>query len=228
MRPSCAVFAIISSLEFQSAEITGKAERFSEEYLLWATHKILNRKPGTASEPPDSSAASADDLSNQDEGFLLSEVVTALRTYGVATRARMPNRVWGGSEDIQPDEHVIQEARATRRVSIHFIPGRDNETTIANIVHALNAGVPVAVGIFWPDFVSPKSGHLDRQTSAHGYGHAVTLVGYKSENGTVKDTVFTFKNSYGTEWGIDGYGTVTHRYLTTNLNTAVVLEIQTP
>jgi hypothetical protein len=227
MRPSCAVFAIVSSLEFQSAEITGKAERFSEEYLLWATYKILNRKPRPVPEQLTSRDKIPDTLEERDEGFLLSEVVTALRTYGVVPRARMPNRVWAGPDDnLEPEESIIQEARATRRVAIHAIPGRDPEAVIANIIHALNAGVPVAIGLFWPDFVSPQSGFLDRQVPTKDYGHAVTLVGYKSDRGTLEDAVFTFKNSYGTEWGIDGYGTVTYRYLAENLNTAVVLEVQ--
>jgi hypothetical protein len=226
MRPSCAVFAIVSSLEFQFAEMTGKSERLSEEYLLWATYKILNRKPRPIPEQLTSKDKIPDNLENQDEGFLLSEVVTALRTYGVASRARMPNRVWADPDDIEPDESIIQEARSTRRVAIHTIPGRDSEAIITNIIHALNAGVPVAIGLFWPDFVSPQSGYLDRQVPIKDYGHAVTLVGYKSERGAIEDAVFTFKNSYGTEWGVDGYGTVTHRYLAENLNTAVVLEVQ--
>jgi hypothetical protein len=225
-RPSCAVFAVVSALEFQSAEITGKAERFSEEYLLWATYKLLNKKPRGIPEQTTSRAVIPEDLEKSDEGFLLREVVTALRTYGIPTRDRLPYQVWGGNENDAPAAEIIQEARTARRVSIHPLPGRDPESLTVNAIHALNQGIPVAIGLIWPDSVPYKSGYIDRQKATKGYGHAVTLVGYKSDRGTLEDTVFTFKNSYGTEWGIDGYGFVTYRYLIENITEAIVLEIQ--
>jgi hypothetical protein len=36
-------------------------------------------------------------------------------------------------------------------------------------------------------------------------GHATVLVGYRTENGK---TIFTFKNSWGDDWGNSGYGTI--------------------
>lgn len=40
------------------------------------------------------------------------------------------------------------------------------------------------------------------------YGHAVLLTGYDSEK-----KIFTFKNSWGTSWGNEGYGTVSYDYV---------------
>ncbi|MGC4073037.1 MAG: C1 family peptidase [Nibricoccus sp.] len=219
-RPSCAVFAVVSALEFQSAEVNGTAERFSEEYLLWATRKTLNR----ASSKIDTTATS-ENQETVDEGFALTEVVNALRTYGIPPRDRVPNRFSGVTIDAPPPE-IISEARNSRRVSVHIIPGRDGGTLAANIVHALNAGVPVPVGMNWPVEYNWRTGYLDKQAVHPNGGHAVTIVGYTSKTGRLEDALFTFKNSWGTRWGIDGYGTATYEFLRNNLHSAILLEVQ--
>jgi Papain family cysteine protease len=219
-RPSCSVFAIVSALEFQSAEINGTAERFSEEYLLWATRKTLNRAASTID-----TSATNDNQEPADEGFALTEVVNALRTYGIPPRDRVPNRFSGATIDSPPPE-IVAEARNSRRVSVHIIPGRDGATLTVNVIHALNSGMPVPVGMSWPLEYNRRTGHLDKQDVHPSGGHAVTIVGYTSKTGRLEDTVFTFKNSWGTRWGIDGYGTATYEFLRNNLHSAVLLEVQ--
>jgi hypothetical protein len=221
VRPSCSVFAIVSALEFQSAELNGTATRFSEEYLLWATRKTLNRAPRARS----TESESPDDLKNADEGFSLPEVVTALRTYGIPPRESMPNRFTDTSAG-DPPADVVDQARQTRRVSVHLLPGRDGPARVDSLLHALNAGLPVPAGMAWPREYNWRTGFLDKQPVSEGDGHAITFVGYKSDTGRIEDTVFTFKNSWGVRWGIDGYGTATYEYLCQNLWLAVVLEVQ--
>ena len=220
-RPSCSVFAIVSALEFQSAELTGTATRFSEEYLLWATRKTLNRAPRA----PSSGSESPDDFKNADEGFSLPEVVTALRTYGIPPRETMPNRFTEVSAGDPPLE-IVEQARKTRRVSVHLLPGRDGPARVESLIHALNAGLPVPAGMAWPREYNWRTGFLDKQSVLEGDGHAITFVGYKSDTGRIEDTVFTFKNSWGVRWGIDGYGTATYDFLCKHLWLAVILEVQ--
>ncbi len=219
-RPSCAVFAIVSALEFQAAEINGSSERFSEEYLLWATRRSLRRSAPVA----EIEQTETEGKEPGDEGFSLTEVVTALRAYGIVPRDRVPNR-FSGSVIQDPPQEIIEEARATRRVSIHPLPGRDGPTQVANIVHALNAGLPVPAGVRWPVEYNWRTGYLDRQRVYPDRGHAITLVGYSSPTGRIEDAVFTFKNSWGVRWGIDGYGTATYEFLRNNLLSAIVLEV---
>ena len=219
-RPSCAVFAVVSALEFQTAEVNGRAERFSEEYLLWATRRSLRR-------PAPMTEVSQMEIEGQepgDEGFSLTEVVTALRAYGIVPRERVPNRFSGGVIE-DPPEELIAEARSIHRVSVHPLPGRDRATLIANVVHALNAGLPVPAGVRWPIEYNWRTGYLDRQRVYPNRGHAITLVGYSSPTGCIEDAVFTFKNSWGVRWGIDGYGTATYEFLRNNLLSAIVLEV---
>jgi uncharacterized protein YvpB len=139
----------------------------------------------------------------------------------------MPNTFGSNIRNIpDPPPAVVEEARTHQRVFVHRLPGRDTPTRINNLVNALNAGVPIAIGIAWPNYRTLRTGFLDGQKPVTGSGHAVTLVGYTSASGRLEDTVFIFKNSYGAEWGQGGYGTVTYAYLHNYLNDAVLLEVQ--
>ena len=219
-RPSCAVFAMVSALEFQNAETSATADRFSEEYLYWATCKTLNRQTS------DNLAGASDGGEDQsDAGFTLNEVATALRTYGVPLRDKVPNQFSGKAMAAPPDA-IIDEARRGVRLSVHTIPGHDGALLATNIVHALNLGIPVPVGIRWPDTRVWRVQFLEDQKTDIGFGHAVTIVGYRCKTGLIEDTVFIFKNSWGPRWGQAGYGTASYHYLAKNLNSAVVLEVQ--
>ena len=223
-RPSCAVFAVVSALEFQNAEVTGQPEKLSEEYLIWATRKILNGAPRPAA-PVDGRNEGVD----EDEGFSLSDVVTALRTYGIPPQSSMPDTLGRKMADIaEPSPEVISEACTHRLVYVHLVPGRDNAARIGNIIAALNTGVPVAIGLRWPSYRTLRTGLLSEQTPVEGATHAVALVGYKNPGGEIEATTFVFKNSYGPAWGEGGYGWVTWRYLQNYLLTAALLEVQRP
>jgi hypothetical protein len=227
-RPSCAVFAIVSALEFQNAELTGQPQRFSEEYLIWATCKTLHRAPRVSMEA--AAAAEVDSVDAKevaDEGFALSEVVTALRAYGIPLQSRLPYTFGRTTALADPPTDVIAEARSHRRVSVLALPGRDQPSRLANLLHALNEGVPVTVGLEWPASRSVRTGYLNTQRPLPGSGHAVTIVGYENKTGALADTVFTFKNSWGVRWGAGGFGYVTYPYILTHLQDAVVLEVET-
>jgi hypothetical protein len=222
-RPSCAVFAIVSALEFQNAELTGQVQKFSEEYLIWAVRKSTRRLP-----PPGSLATDQSDDEYRDEGFALDEVVAALRAYGIPLQASMPNTFGRRIDAIEePAPVIVQEARSHQRVSIQPLPGRDRPTLINNLVHALNAGMPVPVGMSWPATRVVK-GYISTHKGAPNLGHAVTIVGYKSPTGRIEDAYFIFKNSWGPRWGQGGYGTVTYGYLSNYLGQAILLELQSP
>jgi len=219
-RPSCSIFAIVSALEFQNAETTGRTEKFSEEYLLWAVRQSVQRVAPRVDGAADEDA---------DAGFTLSEVVDALRAYGIPLQVSMPNTYGSKIDAIEnPPAAIVEEARNHQRVFVHRLPGRDAATVVNNVVHALNSGIPVPVGMAWPHYRSLRTGYLSAQQPVPDSGHAVTIVGYRCPSGRLEDTVFLFKNSWGPQWGQGGYGTVTFGYLNKNLGEAVLLEIQPP
>ncbi|HEY4247617.1 MAG TPA: C1 family peptidase [Lacunisphaera sp.] len=221
-RPSCAVFAIVSALEFQNAGLSGKVEKFSEEYLIWAVRKSVQRMPAPGTVASDDGGAKE----FSDEGFSLAEVVSALRAYGIPLQSEMPNTFGSSIKSIgEPPPAIVQEARDHQRVFAHQLPGRDRATLLNNIVLTLNSGLPVAVGMAWPN-ARIINGYLSGQKARGDLGHAVTLVGYKSSTGRIEDAYFIFKNSWGPQWGQGGYGTVTYGYLRNYLDDAVLLEVQ--
>ncbi|HEU5078390.1 MAG TPA: C1 family peptidase [Opitutaceae bacterium] len=223
LRPSCAIFAVVSALEYENAELIGKPEKLSEEYLLWATNKTVK-----AAEHGTDTASAADDAADEkDAGFSLGEVVATLRGFGIPLQSVMPN-TFGKSMDAipAPSDEVIEQARTRRKVSIYSIPGREQKQRIANFIHALDAGVPVVIGLRWPHARTLRSGYLSEQQAMPDYRHAVTIVGYRCENGELEKTVFLFRNSYGVNWGEAGYGRATFAYLSENLLDAVVLEVR--
>lgn len=219
-RPSCAIFAIVSALELQNAELVGRAEKFSEEYLIWAVRRSTQRINPVAA--PDGMIQEGDD-----EGFTLDEVVEALRAYGIPLQSTMPNTFGSKIAAIEdPPPAIIEEASHHQRVFVHQLPGRDNATRLNNLVTALNSGMPIPVGMAWPHHRSIRTGYLSAQKPLADGGHAVTIVGYKSASGRIEDAVFMFKNSWGAQWGQGGYGMVTYEYLSKNLFEAVLLEVQ--
>lgn len=222
-RPSCAIFAIVSALEFQNARLTGDGRKLSEEYLIWAIRRILGQSVPVSNSPVPTEPP-PDDL-----GYSLPEVVSALRAYGIALNSEMPNRPMGAvSSTPPPAESVITAARARRLVNILALPGRDPAALCTNIIHALNHGYPVPIGLGWPNERAIRGGTLSDQAPMPNVGHAVTIVGYECPNGRLEDSVFVFKNSYGPQWGQAGYGRATWRYLAKNLREAYVLDVSPP
>lgn len=222
LRPSCAVFAVLSALEFQNATL-GAPEQLSEEYLIWATRRTLGIPAGEKR-----LVADGDEGDTRDAGFTLQEVLAAVRAYGVPLQKEMPNTFGVGMEKIpDPSEDVISTARTRRQVSTYSVPGVNNAVKISNIMHALNEGVPVVVGLRWPHWRSlAQAAVLSQQTPLERRYHAVTIVGYVSNNGQPSGLRFIFKNSWGIRWGTGGYGFVEIGYLERNLLDAVVVEVR--
>ncbi len=224
-RPSCAVFAIVSALEFQSAQLTGRADQFSEEYLIWATCKTLHRARRPPVDQADAGAEAPEIPEPADEGFSLGEVVAAIRAYGIPLRSSLPYAFVRTMAVADPSPEIVEEARRHRRVSVVALPGRDPATRLANLIQALNAGFPVPAGLAWPNWRASRSGYLSRQQPMGGPGHGVAIVGYENKTGAIEDTVFIFKNSWGPRWGAGGYGYVTYGYLSHYLEETALMEV---
>jgi len=217
-RPSCAIFAMVSALEYQSAPPEGTAPEYSEEYLIWATLKVLG-KTGMA--------VPKDQAANIDIGFALEEVAEAVRAYGIALAGELPYQFkLTDPRIIEPAPDIIERAKKRIPTNGFYITGRQPAAQIANIIQVLDAGVPVVAGIKWPEQKAfGDNVILDAQPGLENSGHAILLVGYRTKTGKLEDIEFLFKNSYGEKWGDRGYGIASFHYLQKNLQDALFLEV---
>lgn len=212
-RPSCSVHSIIAALEYQYAKAEGRSVRISEKHLLSSTSRSLGQSQDEGMNQGGSAAVE----SIQDAGFALEEVFQAIRGFGLVF----------DSMDGQPFEADRSKDLGPARFSAYRIPGRQTTDALLNIVHALNAEIPVVIGLAWPDNWRLARTHmLSKQPPSESAGHAVTLVGYRCSNGDLASMTFIFRNSWGPKWGAAGYGFVTHEYLSQNLFSAYVVELQ--
>ena len=136
------------------------------------------------------------------------EVVSALRSYGIPPQSQMPNTFGKGMDAIEPPpESLIEQAKNRRAIHAYEVPGRENRVVLQHIIRLLNDGQPVVIGTRWPPMRTLEAGHfLSEQAALDDYAHAVTLVGYRCETGRLEDARFIFKNSWGVNWGLAGYG----------------------
>ncbi len=197
-RPSCAVFAIVGALEYEIARRRGRAEPLSEEFLIWAARRLQPDIP-------------------LDDGFHFSEVLSALQSFGIPRQATMHNSFGKSMEDIHPSPEALSEAPMLHSVVPVWIRANDPLLT-QRLVTKLNEATPVVIGLKWPNWKSLEhTALLSEQQPMHDSGHAVTLIGYKSDHGNPASIVFLFRNSYGVQWGSGGYGYVTVDYLRRNI-----------
>lgn len=96
----------------------------------------------------------------------------------------------------------------------HVISSYFRLKTINQIKTALADGYPVIVGVtVYSGFLSSKvakSGNVNLPTKRESEegGHAILLVGYDESKQR-----FIFRNSWSTEWGNEGYGTIPYVYV---------------
>lgn len=209
--PSCSVHAVAAALEFQFAEEKGKKINVSERYLVEATSRTLGRNVRNDLDALEGGAMAVE------EGFSLEQVFQAIRGNGLAIEFRKDGRT-----GIETPEEL-----KNLNFSPFQIPGVQSEAAVANIVHVLNAKMPVVVGVAWPHSARVRNtGLLSKQPPSEGAGHAVTIVGYRSPTGRLEDTKFIFRNSWGPKWGAGGYGFFTYEYLLKNLWSGYVVELR--
>ncbi len=162
-RPSCAVFSVVSALEYQLGRNTGEPRRLSEEYLIWATRQSLGMSQIRMKDGGDMTG-------DEDLGFTLMEVVQALRAYGVADAEDLPNTFGASMAEIEePPTETVEKARDRRRVEAYWVSGRTPEEQLDGIFHLLNNDVPVVIGLAWPNYAAvSRSPLIDDQTPRAG------------------------------------------------------------
>ena len=153
-------------------------------------------------------ARAVDGSENQDEGAVISSAIVSLRDNGACSEQTWPYREHDVNEE--PPEHAYEEAAEFLIEDFQQIP-----TDLDAWKHALAEGYPIVFGmLLFESFdkhrrpgVVPMPTQDEAGRGAHG-GHAMLAVGYSDP-----DELFIIRNSWGEQWGDEGYCYIPYRYL---------------
>ncbi|MFZ0391968.1 MAG: choice-of-anchor D domain-containing protein, partial [Calditrichia bacterium] len=144
----------------------------------------------------------------EDGGSFISDAFLALEDFGAGTMADMPYNA--GNFTDWPGERAFENGMPFRTQATYFISTTSNYG-ISQIKSVLSTGKVLVIGIsVYPNFDNISSYNytycVNDVTGGVRGGHAVTIVGYDDSKVT-SDGVGAFRmiNSWGTNWGQQGY-----------------------
>lgn len=141
-----------------------------------------------------------------DSGAMLRDGIKTLADQGVCSERSWPYAI--GQFTKRPSKACFEEAKKYRISSYHRI------LTHAERVSCLAEGYPFVFGFaVYESFESSevaKTGvvPMPKKSERMMGGHAVVAVGYDERSGR-----FLVRNSWGAEWGMDGYFSMPYAYL---------------
>jgi hypothetical protein len=153
-------------------------------------------------------ARAADGEEIEDEGSVLQSVIASLEENGACSE-----ETWPFDEELvndEPDETSFEEAAGFLIGGCELV-----ETELDGWKAALAEGNPIIFGIkLWGSFdqqrkpgLVPAPSPAEAGREGHG-GHAMLCVGYSDA-----DKVFIVRNSWGAEWGDQGYCYMPYSYV---------------
>lgn len=105
----------------------------------------------------------------------------------------------------EPAREAQADASDRKIIAAHYVIATHKEALIRTLSHAY----PICIGIFVrASFMNAGAYYEPNMAEPHGGGHAIVIVGYKSDYQTPDGrTVEAFKirNSWGPRWGEEGY-----------------------
>lgn len=139
-----------------------------------------------------------------DNGADIFDALELMKTQGACTLAYYPYRVTNYT--IQPNPTQRANANLYKISDYHAILG------INRIKQQIAQNYGVVIGIeVYPDFTNlsqSDSIYDDTSGTQSNVGHAICLVGYDDNMGD--NGAFKFINSWGTDWGVNGYGWISY------------------
>lgn len=148
-----------------------------------------------------------DDTLSQDIGAYIRDGLKAVKRYGVCSEDIWPYVEDKFDEQPSPAAYVD----ATNRLISKY----ERLSTLGDLLETLSDGYPIVLGMSVYEtfnFVNSEEPIVLMPTTSDMYigAHAVVIVGYDQES-----EMFLIKNSYGPNWGFDGYAWLPYEYLRT-------------
>lgn len=142
-----------------------------------------------------------------DEGITIGGAITAMQTHGACMESEWPYDLKGVNK--KPTEECFEKARRHKVLEASRIP-----VDLDSMRRCLAEGHPIVFGLkLTQRFFRPRQGFCatpdpsDPQSADHGL-HAMLLVGYND-----RQSIFVVRNSWGPDWGDQGYGYVPYDYV---------------
>lgn len=198
-RGTCVAFAITALHEARHAATHGTLLSLSEETLYWGAKQAdRNYSPGTS----------------------FRSANLALGKWGQPKQDVWPYDPLRNDRDVS----YVPPAGVSDPSCCHRARLSSVAVTVKDIKAVLDNGQSVALSVqMSTGFFMAPDGHipLPQPHERLSENHAVLVTGYGDRN-----QVFRFRNSWGTGWGVEGYGLMTYEYLTLYGKVACSLELQ--
>lgn len=190
VRSTCLAFAITAAHELVRRDHGKVIEDLSEEALYWGCKQIDgDREPGS----------------------VFSSASTALVQWGQPREEFWPY----DSDRADADFSYNPPDGALDAINCFKAPMRKISTNVQNIKSWLARGYAVALGIILcPGFFEPVHGTISMPISDKELmeGHAVLVVGYEDSSAAGGGSLI-LRNSWGLDWGEEGYGYLPYAYI---------------
>lgn len=190
---ACTAFSGVGSMEFLQKKYNAAKEDdiFSERFLYYATRVNTELQPAT-----------------EDSGAYLRDVIKTVAKYGICKELTFP---YTDDYSTPPPKNAYDEAVKFQALCYGRFDGTtDSKATILQAMKSnLEKGFPILIGFTCYEtlYNTGSDGMVPLPGGQVIGGHAVLLVGYDEAK-----QAFKFKNSWGADWGVNGYGYLPYQY----------------
>jgi len=186
---SCVANAVAGAYEYLAQRHLDEAYDVSRMFIYYNARRLMD-----------------DEI--EDEGAIIENAIEGLQEYGACAE-----ETWEFDEEIvndEPSEEAYEEASEFLVEDVEQVP-----LDLFAWKHTLAEGNPIIFGIsLYQSFdkhkkrgVVPMPTPKEASREAHG-GHAMLCVGYSD-----RDELFIVRNSWGEDWGDEGYCYIPYNYL---------------
>jgi C1A family cysteine protease len=151
---------------------------------------------------------------NLDNGANIRDGIKSINSQGICHESMWPYTI--SQFNVKPNPECYQDGLLHKSIRYHKVRQHSQQ-----IRAALNQGYPIIFGIsIYESFESEtvtETGHITMPKEDEKLlgGHAILLVGYDDTS-----KYWIFRNSWGNQWGDEGYGYLPFKYLAPKSNLA--------
>jgi C1A family cysteine protease len=195
---SSTAVACIGLIQYFERRASGRMSQPSRLFLYKVTRRLLESKG--------------------DSGADLRSTLKAIHAFGIPPERYWPYDVERYDEEPDPFLYAFPNRyRSVRYVRLD-LRNKTGAETLAVVKAFLAAGFPSVFGFAVPSSMSQESDVPYRPAfDRSGGGQAVIAVGYDDQRRTGGRGALLFRNSWGANWGEDGYGWLPYPYVEAQL-----------